>query len=112
MTREMPGELGGLRENLRTVDRNTEVGCPSFVNLQRKQDISEWRVYNYITVLAAIISKMETMSRVYPVIIRRNLGTLELEYHLLWFLVSCLISGKVSVSRMEKVWQMPSFIPN
>ena len=38
-TREMLGELGDLLENLRKVDRSTEVGCPSFVNLERKQDI-------------------------------------------------------------------------
>ena len=35
----MLGELGDLLENLRKVDRSTEVGCPSFVNLERKQDI-------------------------------------------------------------------------
>ena len=62
-TREMLDELGDLRENLRMVVRNIEVGCPSSVYLQRKHNISQWRVYNYITVFTANITKMETMSR-------------------------------------------------
>ena len=62
-TREMPDEVGDLRENLRMVVRNIEVGCPNSVYLQRKHNISEWRVYNYITVFTANITKMETMSR-------------------------------------------------